>query len=123
MHQAIFSTALGLALGLGVCGPAMAGDTIDLRCETDSPQGMALCDALRADLAQRGYGFRPEAGVQLVLIVHKQSRDSISASLDVIRGGDRRQGPTGELSVMDRDGLPPAQLRSFAAALVDTAKL
>lgn len=116
----ILSVAV-LAAALGGTSQAQA-PAVRLTCHVEAPAAQALCDALRGQLQRRGHEVTNSAKTELALEAHLDRPGVLRARLSVIRGQTTFPGQQGQLSVMDRDRIPPRQLEDFAAALIDRAQ-
>ncbi|WP_170297780.1 hypothetical protein [Paracoccus litorisediminis] len=96
---------------------------IRLSCETQGPAAIRLCDAVRDELARRGFSDQPDAEFQLILKASDSDQHGLRARIGVVDGGPMREGQEAELSIMDHASIPESALRSFAASLLDHTPL
>ncbi|KGJ05983.1 hypothetical protein IT41_04765 [Paracoccus halophilus] len=115
--------ALVLA-GAMIGTPLAASSPVTLICPENPVPAMArLCAALEAGLRDRGYRPQAGGGAPLRLIVEADSPGPgvLNARLIVEQDGSRQVGEQGQITVIDRDSIPFAQIEQFAGTLLQRA--
>ena len=97
---------------------------VSLDCPQDglAPAG-ALCAALRDSLGADGHVLTRSAALRLALEARMPNPNALTAYLVVHGDGPMRRTPTVQITVMDRQGLPAANLYPAARRLIEEGGL